>query len=727
MGFSLLNSIFAYGLFAVSIPIIIHFLFKRQFKTIKWAAIHYLQEAEKRVRKRLRLIELFLLMLRCLAIILFILLFGRLILDQSGNISKSFGGKASFYYFVIDNSPSMKANDGFGNPLSRIKKEAIAFIKNECDKNQENFLTIILSSNPKAPILKKILLSLDNLEVIKKSISDIETKDQSLKIDELFNIVQNNINKKKSEFNQFIYLFSDFRDSDWLASGSKKINKSIASFAGNSNKLILIDAGKAVYNNVSISNVTLNEKRIIVNVPIKFEVEIKNLSSTVKSDIIVDMSVNDSIPMKKSIPSLSVGETKHVIFSYSFNKVGNYEIKYEIDDDDFNSDNQRYYSVEVKQGNKILIIDGSTSQDITNSESYFIKTAITPPGEMNSGHQIIVKSESEFNSTSLNNYEVIYLCNLYRLSQEKINEIEDWVNEGGSLIFTLGDQIDDNFYNDYLFKDGGGILPAKLNSIEQLKEGEFSNFVDLDFNHPMFSIFNQEASKIILNTRFYRWWNVEVKNKINTNILGYFQNDSKTPAFIEKTIGRGKVFLYTSTIDDDWNSWPTELSYIVTHLELVRYCLLDKSNENVITTGDPIILNTPTTIYKPNAGIKLPNVDSFESIKSVAGHNNNEYSFKWLNTQMAGFYKFQLNSYKGEIVNKSYSANIDKKESLLEQGKLKSSLNNSKINNLSFISLEEFKDSDEKVIVEFWKIICIILVTVLLLESIVAWYFGGKR
>ena len=77
MGFGLLNSMFIWGFFAVSIPVIIHLLFKKQFKTIQWAAIQFLLEAEKRVRKRLKLIELLLLFLRCLVVFLLVLLFGK--------------------------------------------------------------------------------------------------------------------------------------------------------------------------------------------------------------------------------------------------------------------------------------------------------------------------------------------------------------------------------------------------------------------------------------------------------------------------------------------------------------------------------------------------------------------------------------------------------------------------------------------------------------------------
>src|SRR5258707_2425428 len=71
------------GAAAVSIPIIIHLLNKRKFKIVDWAAMDFLLDADKKNRRRIRLENLLLLLLRCLAILLLALMFGRLFLPTS--------------------------------------------------------------------------------------------------------------------------------------------------------------------------------------------------------------------------------------------------------------------------------------------------------------------------------------------------------------------------------------------------------------------------------------------------------------------------------------------------------------------------------------------------------------------------------------------------------------------------------------------------------------------
>ena len=57
------------GLLILS-PILIHLLNKRKFKIVDWAAMDFLLDADKRNRRRVRLENLVLLMLRCLAVFL---------------------------------------------------------------------------------------------------------------------------------------------------------------------------------------------------------------------------------------------------------------------------------------------------------------------------------------------------------------------------------------------------------------------------------------------------------------------------------------------------------------------------------------------------------------------------------------------------------------------------------------------------------------------------------
>jgi len=61
----------------MAVPILIHLLARRRFRRIRWAAMDFLLDAERRNRRRMRLEEWILLLLRCLAVLLLALLVAR--------------------------------------------------------------------------------------------------------------------------------------------------------------------------------------------------------------------------------------------------------------------------------------------------------------------------------------------------------------------------------------------------------------------------------------------------------------------------------------------------------------------------------------------------------------------------------------------------------------------------------------------------------------------------
>src|SRR5450755_4570780 len=71
--FDFLPATLAVGIGAVSIPVIIHLINRRRFKIVPWAAMKFLLAAQKQTRKRMRVEQLLLLLVRMavIAMVLF--------------------------------------------------------------------------------------------------------------------------------------------------------------------------------------------------------------------------------------------------------------------------------------------------------------------------------------------------------------------------------------------------------------------------------------------------------------------------------------------------------------------------------------------------------------------------------------------------------------------------------------------------------------------------------
>ena len=114
-------ALFYGGAAAVAVPILIHLLARRRFRRIRWAAMDFLIDAERRNRRRMRLEEWILLVLRCLAVLLLALLVARPFIIPSGAAAFLGGARRTERLVLLDDSFSMAYESGEGTSFSRAK------------------------------------------------------------------------------------------------------------------------------------------------------------------------------------------------------------------------------------------------------------------------------------------------------------------------------------------------------------------------------------------------------------------------------------------------------------------------------------------------------------------------------------------------------------------------------------------------------------------------------
>ena len=79
-----LNPFLLFGIGAIAIPIVIHLLKNRKIKRVRWAAMRFLQKSLEENKKRIRVEDLLLLLLRCALVIFLALAMARPAFHQGG-------------------------------------------------------------------------------------------------------------------------------------------------------------------------------------------------------------------------------------------------------------------------------------------------------------------------------------------------------------------------------------------------------------------------------------------------------------------------------------------------------------------------------------------------------------------------------------------------------------------------------------------------------------------
>ena len=91
----------------IALPIIIHLLNRRRFKTVTWAAMDFLMRAMRKNRRRLEFEQWILLATRCLLVFLLGLALARPMGCEKSSLAGQIAGRTGLNVIVIDNSYSM--------------------------------------------------------------------------------------------------------------------------------------------------------------------------------------------------------------------------------------------------------------------------------------------------------------------------------------------------------------------------------------------------------------------------------------------------------------------------------------------------------------------------------------------------------------------------------------------------------------------------------------------
>jgi hypothetical protein len=111
------------------------------------------------------------------------------------------------------------------------------------------------------------------------------------------------------------------------------------------------------------------------------------------------------------------------------------------------------------------------------------------------------------------------------------------------------------------------------------------------FDHPALSVFSGEAREGLLGSRFYRY--ALAKPGAEARVLAAF--DDGAPALIEGRRGRGRVLLFTSTLDRDWADWPIRTSFLPAMQRFAAYLAggLEERRDPPSVVGAPRAIRLP--------------------------------------------------------------------------------------------------------------------------------------
>ena len=309
----------------------------------------------------------------------------------------------------------------------------------------------------------------------------------------------------------------------------------------------------------------------------------------------VTLPDGQAIPIFAELPPSGEAEERLAIPPEALGGVG----KAVCNDPDLPADDAWFFHLPRVGASRVLVVDGDPGDTPTRSEVYFLERALAPWGGARTGVSLDVTAPGGVGSLKTGDHRVVFLANV--ADPRPLGPLlTEFVRQGGNLVISAGDNVTADRYNAAL----GSILPAPFRKPRSIADREEPGVpLELpDRDHPLFAPFSRSGRAGFASVRSHRILTLDPYTDRPDEITTLLRYEGGAPALVERRIGAGKVLVWTSTVDWTWTNLPLQSVFMPLTQQLVRYLGGDAGSSAARfdgVVGQPLRIPLPELASEP--------------------------------------------------------------------------------------------------------------------------------
>lgn len=550
-----LTPIFLLGLMAALIPIGIHLIRKEKPPKLMFSSIRFLKKTSKKLILFQHIQQWLLLLLRSALIALLVFAFARPLFDTT--VARLLDADPMSVVLMLDVSMSMRYEDGFAD----AKEAALDVIDDLAPGDEVAFIGFSNS----AEIVRELNTDLDALRGTIESLA--EPGYGSTRYMPNLRLADQMLETSRYE-NRAIYMISDFQDVGMDSSEEGwKLAPGVA-FTG-------IDVGALESSNLVLTDVRSPEQLLEDAAEQQILARVRSTGTLYLEQGEVSLSIDGQLIDRFPV-DLADRSEEVVTFTTNFETQGTHVGEVRVTGDNFNVDNSYYFTVDVLPKIRVLLVNGEASDNWYDDEGHWFGLAVSSVAQ--SPFILEAIEPSELTAASLRQNDVAVLLNVGDLSSGQAAAITSYVESGGSLLMAPGDKVNPDLFN----RQFADISPAVIQSQGELGFDDYLVIADFDRRHPILSPLDGDWS-----ARFQQHWSLLA----NEDAAVLMQFDNTEPALIERSVGEGKVILFASAMDLEWNNLALQGLFLPFVHETLRHLVQPELKQRAYQIGDSFSLD----------------------------------------------------------------------------------------------------------------------------------------
>jgi hypothetical protein len=723
-----LNPLLLVGLPLCAIPVVIHLLNRRRFRQVPWAAMEYLLAAMKRNRKRLRMEQWLVLLLRTLAVLLLVFLVSR---PQLGG--GSLLGAKTHHVILLDDSASMSQRSGSTALFERAQDRVRQLADDLAQRRSGDLLSIVRASRPAQPDLWSQRIGPDIGRRVGALLKEWTVGDGA---PDLGRALRANVERAATVAEASRtrhYVVGDRRASDWVGEDDRprpSVLEALAAMGAEDHLDVLAVGGQP--QNVAVVGVRLLDRLAIAGVPTALALDVQNfgLDPTLPSTVAVE--VDGQSRVVQPVPSLLPGERVAIPIAHTFHQAGFHRVEAQLETtEQYVLDDRRTLAIDVRDKSRVLLVDGQPDEE--QGEVYFLSAAMEMP---ESGIEPHILTDVALEDTPLDPYDAVWLCNVQAPTAATAERLEQFVAAGGGLVIMVGAQVDAERYNQMFWRDGKGLLPLPLGEIDgdpDRPEGA----VLVAKEHGVCDRVGEVLELLVANVVLVkRWLTIVDDGAHEASIVMRIRDAEGPPLLVTKTFGvqgreqgGGEVALFAVTADRFWSNLPSTDVFVVLANQLHRFGARrrDLSGQNLLPEGVYRLQLDPGT-YRADVALRGPSGDERTFTAAETSPQLLTLEIAMADLPQLGAYEVELLRHDGVPERRMFARNPPTAESRLVGFPAASfaRLYPPELQDRVTFVRDETPASGADGEGELWHLLAMALLAGLLLESLLAWRFGRR-
>ncbi len=640
-----LNPLLLLAGLGVALPILAHLLNRHRVQHTPWAAMQFLNRNVRVRSRQLRLKDILLLVLRCLAVLLLGLAFAKPVMKQIEGVAASLGERRAGVIIALDASYSMQHSDGSTTRFERALEQIRAIA--EGIHAGDPVCLVLLGAEHKV-VARNMAFDSERFEAI---LHAQQATPESLDLDSVpmrLKELAEGMDAPQKE----IYIVTDMQAQDWksrpawLSDAFKELGQSAATF---------IVPVRGDPDNLAITNLELVSGVLRKGTIARYRATVRNCGTGPVANIRVRGRVNNITVDTKTIPAIAAGASETVSLFVHFHNPGPVRITAELDTDSLPVDNARRTVAIIRDRVSVLCVEGSSGG--AHSSGGFITTALRARGNTAGQENFVVQSVPwvDLPTQDLSRFDVVILENVPDITPDQARGLEEYVRGGNGLIWFAGDNTDAKAWNERSALDGIPLLPAVIaeavNTSDATGVGR-----PLDPTMPDHSVCRPLLSlpeDLLSETRFRKL--LQVKPSV-TSFTVLSLAGTAAPVLLEHSIGRGHVFMFTTSAGSEWNNMAVTPVFPMVLQQMVTY-LTAREFEKPRLVGDSLALSY---VEQPDASEAVFDTPSDQTISVPVREHRNQYVALLDHARETGFYLARVSV---QAPGMPVAVNVDTKES----------------------------------------------------------------